>query len=69
MERAPYHQHLHILLDKTLNFKQHIESDILKIDKGISDKKKKNSNKVSTEILCDNLQSLIDYGDIIFDQS
>ena len=68
MERAPYDQHLHILLDKTLNFKQHIESDILKIDKGISEKKK-NSNKVSTEILCDNLQSLIDYGDIIFDQS
>ena len=41
MERAPYDQHLHILLDETLNFKQHIESDILKIDKGISDKKKK----------------------------
>ena len=41
MEKAPYHQHLHILLDKTLNFKQHIESDILKIDKGISEKKKK----------------------------
>ena len=45
MERAPYHQHLHILLDKTLNFKQHIESDILKIDKGISDKKKKTQTK------------------------
>lgn len=45
MERAPYDQHLHILLDETLNFKQHIESDILKIDKGISDKKKKTQTK------------------------
>ena len=36
VERASHHKHLGILLDEKLNFKQHINSIILKINKGIS---------------------------------
>ena len=36
VERASYVKHLGILLDEKLNFKQHIDSVILKINKGIS---------------------------------
>ena len=35
VERASYVNHLGILLDEKLNFKQHTDSVILKIDKGI----------------------------------
>ena len=36
VERASYQNHLGILLDEKLNFKQYIDSVILKINKGIS---------------------------------
>ena len=36
VERASYVKHLVILLDEKLNFKQHIDIVILKINKGIS---------------------------------
>ena len=36
VERASYQKHLVILLDEKLNFKKHIDSAILKINKGIS---------------------------------
>ena len=36
VERASYQKQLGILLDEKLNFKQHIDSAILKINKGIS---------------------------------
>ena len=36
VKRAPYHKHLGILLDEKLSFKQHINTAILKINKGIS---------------------------------
>ena len=36
VERAFYQKHLGIILDEKLNFKQHIDNAILKIDKGIS---------------------------------
>ena len=36
VERTPHHKHLRILLDEKLNFKQHINTTILKISKGIS---------------------------------
>ena len=36
VERTPYKKHLGILLDEKLNFKQHTDSDIPKINKGIS---------------------------------
>ena len=35
-ERAPYQKHLGIVLDEKLNFKQHIDSVISKINKGIA---------------------------------
>ena len=35
-ETASYQKHLAILLDEKLSFKQHIDSVILKINKGIS---------------------------------
>ena len=35
VERASHHKHLGILLDEKLNFKQHIDTTILKISKGI----------------------------------
>ena len=36
VEKVPYQKHLGILLDEKLNFKQHVDSAILKINKGIS---------------------------------
>ena len=36
VERASHHKYLGILLDEKLNFKQHIDAAILKINKGIS---------------------------------
>ena len=36
VERAPYQKHLGIILDEKLNFKQHIDSTISKINKGIA---------------------------------
>ena len=36
VERASYQKHLGIILDEKLNFKQHIDSAISKINKGIS---------------------------------
>ena len=39
VERTSNHKHLGILLDEKLNFKQHIDITILKINKGISAKK------------------------------
>ena len=36
--RASHHKHLGVLLDEKLNFKQHIDTIILKINKGITTK-------------------------------
>ena len=36
VERAPYQKHLGIILDEKLNFKQHIDSVISKVNKGIA---------------------------------
>ena len=54
VERASYVKHLGILLDEKLNFKQHIDSVILKINNNISVIKK----LIATKILADHLQSL-----------
>ena len=54
VERASYVKHLGILLDEKLNFKQHIDSVILKINNNISVIKK----LIAMKILADNLQSL-----------
>ena len=36
VERASYQKHLGIILDEKLNFKQHVDNAISKINKGIS---------------------------------
>ena len=58
VERASYVKHVGTLLDEKVNFKQHIDSVILKISviKYISNKK--NQIFVVTKILADNLKSL-----------
>ena len=71
VERASHHKHLGISLDGKLNFKQHIDTTILKINKGISViKKLRNSlpRKSLMTIYKASLRPLIDYGDIIYDQ-
>ena len=71
VERASHHNHLAVLLDKKLNFKQHIDTAILKINKGISVIKKLRHSlprKSLMTIYKAFLRPLIDYGDIIYDQ-
>ena len=36
VERSTYHKHLGVILDEKLNFKEHTNSVISKVDKGIS---------------------------------
>ena len=71
VEKASHHKHLGILLDEKLNFKQHIDSTILKINKGISVIEKHRHSlprKSLMTIYNAFLRPLIDYRDIIYDQ-
>ena len=71
IERAPYQKHLGIVLDEKLNFKQHIDSVISKINKKIAVIKKLRyglPRKSLITIYKAFLRPLIDYGDIIYDQ-
>ena len=71
VERASYQRHLGIILDEKLNFKQHVDNVILKVDKGISVIKKLRRylpRKSLITIYKAFLRPLIDYGDIIYDQ-
>ena len=71
VERVSYQKHLGILLDEKLNFKQHIDSAISKVNKGISVIKKLRHNlprKSLVTIYKALSRPLIDYGDIIYDQ-
>ena len=71
VEVASYQKHLGIILDEKLNFKQHIDNAILKINKGISVIKKLRYSlprKSLVTIYKAFLRPLIDYGDIIYDQ-
>ena len=56
VERVTHHKHQGVLLDEKLNFRQHINTTILKIHKGIS-AIKKTQTEFAMEILNDNLQS------------
>ena len=70
VERSTYRKQL-ILLDEKLNFKEHINSAISKVNKGISVIKKlrhKLPQKSLLTIYKVFWRSLIDYGDIIHDQ-
>ena len=71
VERAPYQKHLGIILDEKLNFKQHIDSAISKINKGIAVIKKLRYSLPRRSLITIYkafLRPLIDYGDIIYDQ-
>ena len=71
VERTSYQKHLGLLLDEKLNFKQHVDSAILKINKGISVIKKLRHSLPQKSLLTIYkafLQPLVDYGDIIYDQ-
>ena len=71
IERASHHTHQGILLDEKLNFKQHIDTTISKINKGISviKKLKHSLPRKSLMTICNALlRPLIDHGDIIYDQ-
>ena len=67
----PYQKHLGILLDEKLNFKQHVDSAILKMNKGISVIKKLRHSLPRKSLLTIYkafLRPLIDYGNIIYGQ-
>ena len=71
VERTPYQKHLGLLLDEKLNFKQHVDNAILKINKGISFIKKLRHSLPRKSLLTIYkafLRPLIDYGDIIYGQ-
>ena len=71
VERAPYQKHLNIILDEKLNFIQHIDSAISKINKGITVIKKLRCSlpyKSLITLYKTFLRPLIDYGDIIYEQ-
>ena len=70
VERASCLRNMGILLDEKLNFKQNIDSVILKINKGISILKKLRYSLPRKSLLTiykafSRLLALVDYGDII----
>ena len=71
VERASSQKHIDLILDEKLNFKQHIESAIAKINKGVAVIKKLRYSlprKSLITIYKAFLRPLINYGDIIYDQ-
>ena len=71
VERAPFRKHLDVILDEKLNFKQHVDNVISKINKGIAVIKKLRYSLPRNSLIMIYkafLPPLIDYGDIINDQ-
>ena len=71
VEKKTSQKHLGVILDEKLNFKQHVNSAISKVNKGISLIKTLRytfPRKSLIKIYKVFLRHLIDYGDIIFDQ-
>ena len=71
VKRASSQKHVGLILDEKLNFKQHIESAMVKINKGVAAIKKLRYSlprKSLITIYKAFLRPLIDYGDIIYDQ-
>ena len=71
VERVASQKHLGVILDEKLNFKQHIDSAISKVNKGISVIRKLRHSlprKSLITIYKAFLRPLLDYGDIIYDQ-
>ena len=72
VEKSSNQKHLGLILDEKLNFKQHIDSAISKINKGIAVIKKLRYNVLRKSLITIYkafLRPLIDYGDIIYDQA
>ena len=72
VERSTYHKHLDVILDEKFNFKEHINSATSKVNKGISVIKKLRHTLPRKPLLTIYkvvLRSLIDCGDIIYDQA
>ena len=71
VERSTDHKHLGVILDEKLNFKEHSNTAISKVNKGISLIKKLRHTLPRKSLLTIYkafLRTLIDYGDIIYDQ-
>ena len=71
VEKVPYQKHLGLILDQKLNFKQHADCAISKINKGIAVIKKLRYSlprKSLVTIYKAFLRPLIDYRDIIYEQ-
>ena len=71
VERASHQKNLCIILDEKLNFKEHIDSTILKVNKAIALLKKLRYSlprKLLITIYKALLRPLLDYGDTIYDQ-
>ena len=72
VERSSYQKHRGIIFDEKRNFKQHIDSTISKVNKGIAVIKKLqhiSPRKSLVTIYKAFLRPLLDYGDIIYDQT
>ena len=71
VERVPFQKNLGFMLDEKLNFRQHIDSAISKINTGIAVIKKLRYTLPRNSLITIYkafLRPLIDYGDIIYDQ-
>ena len=71
VERSSYQKHRGIIFDEKRNFKQHIDSTISKVNKGIAVIKNLqhiSPRKSLVTIYKAFLRPLLDYGDIIYDQ-
>ena len=71
VERSSHQKHLGLILDKKVNFKEHVNTAISKVNKGISVLKKLRHTlprKSLITIYKSFLRPLVDYGDIIYDQ-
>ena len=71
VEKSPNQKHLGLILDEKLNFKQHIDSAISKVNKGIAVIKKLRYILPRKSLITTYktfLRPLIDYGGIIYDQ-
>ena len=71
VERVSHQKHLGIILDEKLNFKEHIDSAILKVKRGIAVLKKLRYSLPQKSLITIYkvlLRPLLDYGDIIYDQ-
>ena len=66
-ERTTYQKHFGILLDEKLNFRQYIDTTILKVNKGFSVIKKLR-HSLPRKSLVIHLRPQKDYGDMIYDQ-